>query len=104
VSALMREVVDAVVRGAHDREGWPSSAYGVSKIGMNALTRALARELAPRGIVVNAVDPGWVRTDMGGPAASRSVEQGADTIVWAATLAPGGPTGEFLHDRRSQAF
>jgi NAD(P)-dependent dehydrogenase (short-subunit alcohol dehydrogenase family) len=53
-----------------------------------------------RNVLVNAVDPGWVRTDMGGASAPRSVEQGADTIVWCATLPDGGPTGSFLHDRR----
>jgi len=57
---------------------------------------------AARGsnVLVNAVDPGWVRTRMGGPAASRSVELGADTIVWLATLPDGGPTGGFFHDRQ----
>ena len=57
---------------------------------------------AARGsnVLVNAVDPGWVRTEMGGSGAPRSVEQGADTIVWLATLADGGPTGAFFHDRQ----
>jgi NAD(P)-dependent dehydrogenase (short-subunit alcohol dehydrogenase family) len=100
----MREFIDAVARGAHDREGWPSSAYSVSKVGMNALARSLARELSPRAILVNAVNPGWVRTDMGGRGAPLSVEEGADTIVWAATLPPDGPNGEFLHHRKPQAW
>ena len=52
------------------------------------------------GVLVNAVDPGWVRTDMGGPSAPRSVELGADTIVWLATLGDDGPTGGFFRDRR----
>jgi len=47
---------------------------------------------------VNAVCPGWVRTDMGGSGASRSVEEGARSIVWAATLAADGPTGGFFRD------
>ena len=51
------------------------------------------------GRLVNAVDPGWVRTDMGGTAAPRSVAQGADTIVWCATLPEGEPSGRFFHDR-----
>jgi hypothetical protein len=55
-------------------------------------------------VLVNAVDPGWVRTDMAGPSAPRSVEQGADTIVWCATLPDGGPTGGFFHDRRVIAW
>ena len=74
--------------------------YSVSKTALNALTRLLAHAGRDRNVLVNAVDPGWVRTDMGGPSASRSVEQGADTIVWCATLPDGGPTGGFFHDRR----
>jgi NAD(P)-dependent dehydrogenase (short-subunit alcohol dehydrogenase family) len=74
--------------------------YSLSKAALNALTRLLAHPGRGRNVLVNAVDPGWVRTEMGGPAAPRSVEQGADTIVWCATLSDGGPTGCFLHDRR----
>jgi len=44
--------------------------------------------------------PGWVRTDMGGSSASRSVEQGADTVTWLATEAPFDLTGKFLRDRK----
>ena len=58
-----------------------SPAYRMSKTALNALTRILAVELAPHGIKVNAMCPGWVRTEMGGPQAERSVEQGADTAV-----------------------
>jgi NAD(P)-dependent dehydrogenase (short-subunit alcohol dehydrogenase family) len=78
--------------------GFPG--YRVSKAGLNALTRILADELHGENILVNAVDPGWVRTEMGGPDAPRSVEQGADTAVWLATLPDGGPTGGFFFDRR----
>jgi NAD(P)-dependent dehydrogenase (short-subunit alcohol dehydrogenase family) len=74
-------------------------AYSISKAALNALTRQLAAHV--RGDVkVNAADPGWVRTDMGGPAAPRSVEQGADTIAWLATLPPNGPNGGFFYERR----
>ena len=79
-------------------------AYSMSKASLNALTRILAATYRDRGVLVNAVDPGWVRTDMGGPAAPRSVEQGADTIVWLATLPDRGPTGGFFHDRRQVAW
>jgi NAD(P)-dependent dehydrogenase (short-subunit alcohol dehydrogenase family) len=78
--------------------GW-SPAYCVSKSALNALTRHLAYELQHRSIQVNAFCPGWVRTDMGGKSAPRSVEQGADTGVW---LASGDvtATGKFYRDRK----
>jgi len=75
-------------------------AYSASKAVLNALTRMVADAARGSNVLVNAVDPGWVRTRMGGPAASRSVELGADTIVWLATLPDGGPTGGFFHDRQ----
>lgn len=78
--------------------GWPG--YRVSKTALNALTRILANELRADGILVNVACPGWVRTDMGGPSASRSVAEGADTPVWLATLPDDGPTGGFFRDRR----
>jgi NAD(P)-dependent dehydrogenase (short-subunit alcohol dehydrogenase family) len=94
---LMRAFVRAVERGRHEQEGWPSSAYRVSKAGMNALARILARALAPRRIRVNAVCPGWVKTDMGGPSAPRSLDEGARSIVWAALL-DDDTTGGFYRD------
>ncbi|MDQ3302708.1 MAG: SDR family oxidoreductase [Actinomycetota bacterium] len=86
--------------GALNEMGGGSPAYRVSKTALNALTRILASELRGSGILVNSVCPGWVRTDMGGSGAARSVEEGADTLVWAATLADNGPTGGFFRDRR----
>lgn len=74
-------------------------AYSMSKAALNALTKQVAWAARGRNVLVNAVDPGWVRTDMGGSGAPRSVQQGADTIVWAATLPDGAPTGAFFHDR-----
>jgi NAD(P)-dependent dehydrogenase (short-subunit alcohol dehydrogenase family) len=76
------------------------AAYRVSKAGLNALTRVLAADERARGVLVNTMCPGWVRTDMGGSGAPRSVEQGADTAVWLATLPDDGPTGGFFRDRR----
>jgi NAD(P)-dependent dehydrogenase (short-subunit alcohol dehydrogenase family) len=76
-------------------------AYSMSKAALNAFTRILAHTYRDSGVLVNAVDPGWVRTDMGGPSAPRLPEEGADTIVWLATLPDGGPTGGFFRDRRA---
>src|SRR5690348_777487 len=75
-------------------------AYKLSKLGLNGMTRVLAAELRGSGVLVNAVDPGWVRTRMGGRAARRTPEQGADTAVYLATLPANGPTGGFFRDRR----
>ena len=80
--------------------GGGSPGYRVSKTSLNALTRILASELRGSGILVNAVNPGWVQTDMGGSGAPRPVEEGADTLVWSATLPNNGPTGGFFRDRR----
>jgi NAD(P)-dependent dehydrogenase (short-subunit alcohol dehydrogenase family) len=87
--------------GATSSGGGRVAAYRISKVSLNALTRILAAEVDPRQIKVNAVDPGWVRTDMGGRYAGRSVEQGAETIIWLATLSPDGPSGGFFHDKRA---
>lgn len=74
-------------------------AYSISKTALNALTVQLAAAVKGSGVLVNCVNPGWVRTRMGGRNAPRSVEEGADTIVWAATLPADGPTGRFFSDR-----
>ncbi len=79
--------------------GW-SPAYCVSKSLLNAMTRHLAYELAGRGIAVNAVCPGWVKTDMGGSGATRSVERGAETPVWLAAEAGQHLSGKFFRDKR----
>ena len=78
--------------------GWP--AYRLSKAALNALTRVVAAEVAGTNVLVNSMSPGWVKTDMGGEAAPRTVDEGADTIVWLATLPDGGPSGGFFRDRR----
>jgi NAD(P)-dependent dehydrogenase (short-subunit alcohol dehydrogenase family) len=78
-----------------------SGAYRMSKAALNALTRVIASEVEGYNIKVNTMAPGWVKTDMGGPSAPRSPEQGADTIIWLATLPDDGPTGGFFKDRES---
>lgn len=85
--------------GALNEMGGGFSAYRVFKTTLNVLMRILASELRGSGIFVNPVCPGWVRTDMSGSSASRSVEEG-DAPVWAATLADNGPTGRLFWDRR----
>lgn len=78
-------------------------AYSVSKAALNALTRLLAGELRPHGVLVNAVCPGWVATDMGG-VGGRPVAEGAAGVVWAATLPDDGPTGGFYRDGKPVAW
>ena len=80
------------------RTGTP--AYRISKTALNALTRIAAAETRGSNILVNSMCPGWVKTDMGGPNAPRTVAQGAATAVWLATLPNGGPTGGFFRDRK----
>jgi len=84
--------------------GGGSPGYRVSKTALNVLTRILASELRGSGILVNAVNPGWVQTDMGGSGATRTVEEGAEALVWAATLPNSGPTGGFFRDREPVAW
>lgn len=81
-----------------------SLAYRTSKTALNALTAILANELRGSNILVNAMDPGWVRTDMGGNYAPRTIQQGANTAIWLATLPDNGPTGGFFRDQRPAAW
>lgn len=81
-----------------------SAAYKLSKLMMNGMTRILAAEIGEGDIKINTMAPGWVRTDMGGPNAPRSLAQGADSIVWLATLPESGPSGGFFEDRVPAAW
>jgi len=80
--------------------GTYAPAYSISKAALNAFTIQLAAATLGTGVIVNCVDPGWVRTRMGGPNAPASVEEGADTIVWLALRPSAGPTGKFFSHRR----
>ena len=86
--------------GALSEIGAGYVAYRVSKAGINVVTRVVAAETEGMGILVNSLDPGWVRTSMGGARAPRTLQQGADTITWLATLPDSGPTGLFFRDRK----
>ena len=78
--------------------------YRLSKTALNAVTRVFAQELSTRRIAVSSVDPGWVRTDMGGAGASRSVEKGAETIVWLASAPEATESGFFWRDKQKIAW
>lgn len=79
-------------------------SYCLSKLALNGATIMLAQALAADNIAVNALCPGWVRTDMGGSSAPRSPEQGADTAIWLASEAPQQETGQFWRDRKVISF
>lgn len=79
--------------------GGGDGAYSVSKTALNAATVKFAAELAPHGISVNAMCPGWVSTELGGPQGDHTPEEGADTALWLASLDGPEPTGTFFTDR-----
>jgi NAD(P)-dependent dehydrogenase (short-subunit alcohol dehydrogenase family) len=76
-----------------------ATSYSLSKLALNGATIMLAQSLKSKTIAINAMCPGWVRTDMGGGSAPRSPEQGADTAIWLATEADRRETGKFWRDR-----
>ena len=90
--------------GQLDEMGDGTAAYRTSKTALNALTRMVAAAVTGDDILVNSMCPGWVRTDMGGPNATRSVDTAAQTAVWLAMLPHGGPTGGFYRDKAPIAW
>ena len=104
---LMNKFVEDTKNGVHRKEGWPdNNIYGVAKLGITALSRIQARKLSEqRGgdkILLNACCPGWVRTDMGGSKAPKSLEEGIETPVYLALLPSDaeGPHGQFVHEKK----
>jgi NAD(P)-dependent dehydrogenase (short-subunit alcohol dehydrogenase family) len=90
--------------GALDGLSADVPSYCLSKFALNGATVMLAEALRPKGIAVNVIDPGWVRTDMGGASAPRSPEQGADTAIWLATEASRSMSGKFFRNRKVVSF
>lgn len=84
--------------------GGGAAGYRLSKVSLNALTVILAAETREPNVKINTCHPGWVKTDMGGPNAPFSIQEGADTPVWLATLPDDGPTGGFFADRKPVAW
>ncbi|XP_037687712.1 carbonyl reductase [NADPH] 1-like [Choloepus didactylus] len=107
---LMNKFVEDTKNGVQQKEGWPNTAYGVSKISVTVLSRIQARKLNEQRrsdkILLNACCPGWVRTDMAGPNATKSPEEGAETPVYLALLPPDaeGPHRQFVSEKKVEQW
>ncbi|XP_076159738.1 carbonyl reductase [NADPH] 1-like [Alosa pseudoharengus] len=107
---LMERFVKEAQEGVHSERGWPSTAYGISKTGLTVLSRIHARRLRQErpqdNVLLNACCPGWVRTDMAGPDAPKSPDEGAVTPVYLALLPPGAeePHGQFVSEKKVQPW
>ena len=105
----MQEFVEYAKQGVHEEKGYPSWAYGVSKIGVTVMSRIQARVMREDGkndILLNACCPGWVRTDMAGPKAPKSPDEGAETPVYLALLPPGStePHGQYVSNKKVRSW
>ena len=106
---LVQQFVHATKTGDHESKGWPTQAYGVSKLGLNILTTIQARDLPydrETDILINSCCPGWCRTDMAGQAATKSAAEGAVTPVFLALIPPGHgePHGKFYEDLKESSW
>ncbi len=90
--------------GSLSEMGAGAPGYRMSKTALNAVTRIFSEETKGKDILINSAHPGWVKTRMGGAGAQRTIAEGADTIVWLATLPKGGPTGGFFSGRQPLAW
>eukprot|EP00850_Spirogloea_muscicola_P016435 SM000133S26801 [mRNA] locus=s133:183225:189279:- [translate_table: standard] len=104
LDGLVEDFITGIEKGTYRQAGWPDSMYGVSKLAEAAYTRILARELKDMGVLVNACNPGWCRTDMAGSRAPRSADDGADTPVFVALAPPGSTTGGYFNDQQEEPF
>ncbi|CAL8463742.1 g3276 [Coccomyxa elongata] len=104
VAKLSEEFLQAVADGSYQKQGWPGSMYGVSKLCEATYSRVLAEQLKPRGVSVYACCPGYVATDMSSFRGHKTAEQGADTPVWLALHAPADGSGKFYSDRKEEPF
>ncbi|EFJ42339.1 hypothetical protein VOLCADRAFT_121544 [Volvox carteri f. nagariensis] len=100
LQTLGQEFVDAIRAGNHAAAGWPNSMYGTSKLMLSLWTAQLADQLRDKGVMVNAMCPGWCRTDMSSQSGTKSAADGADTAVWLALRSPQDfKTGAFWGER-----
>jgi NAD(P)-dependent dehydrogenase (short-subunit alcohol dehydrogenase family) len=90
--------------GQLSRESTYSPAYSISKTALNAVTKQFASALSPKGIAVNSVHPGWIKTDMGGSSAPSPIEKGAETTLWLATEVPIDVTSKFFYNKKEFAW
>jgi len=106
VSAFMKKFVEATKKDEHKAQGWPESAYGASKIGVTLMSviqqHDIDQDKSRSDIIINAVCPGYVDTDMSSHKGTKTIDQGADTPLYAALLGAGEkePRGKFISDRQ----